>query len=41
MNLLMVFYGRKLRVAARSISEKAICVIDRRRGLYKNYLSDR
>jgi hypothetical protein len=33
--------GKKGRTAARNISKKALCLIDRRRGLYKNYLSDR
>ena len=33
--------GKKVRNAARNISEKALCLIERRRGLYKNYLSDR
>ena len=33
--------GKKVRSAARNISDKALCLIDRKRGLYKNYLSDR
>ena len=33
--------GKKVRTAARNISEKALCLIERRRGLYKNYQSDR
>jgi hypothetical protein len=35
------FLGKKLKNAARNISEKALCLIERRSGLYKNYLSDR
>ena len=31
--------GKKVRTAARNISEKAFCLIDGRRGLHKNYLS--
>ena len=33
--------GKKVKTAARNISEKALCSIKRRRGLNKNYLSDR
>ena len=33
------FLGNKVRTAASNISEKALCLIERR-GLYKNYLSD-
>jgi hypothetical protein len=33
--------GKKVRTAARNISEKVSCLIQRRTGLYKNYLSDR
>ena len=33
--------GKKVRNAARNISENTLCIIERRRGLYKNYLSDR
>ena len=33
--------GNKVKIAARNISEKALCLIERRRGLYKKYLSDR
>jgi len=33
--------GKKVKTAARNVSEKALCLIKRRRGLYKNYLSDR
>ena len=33
--------GKKVKTAARSISAKALCLIERRRGLYKKYLSDR
>ena len=33
--------GKKVRTAARNISEKALCLIEKRRGLYKNYLSNR
>ena len=34
--------GKKIRNAARNISEKALCLIEKRRGkFYKNYLSDR
>ena len=33
--------GKKVRTAARNISEKALCLIERRRVLYKDYLSDR
>ena len=32
---------KKDRVAASNISEKSLCLIDRRSGLHKNYLSDR
>jgi len=32
--------GKKFRKAARNISEKALCLIERRRDLYKNYLSN-
>ena len=31
---------KKVQIAARNIIEKALCLIDRRRGLYKNFLSD-
>ena len=34
-------FGKKVGTAARSISEKALCLIERRRGLYKNCLSHR
>ena len=33
--------GKKVRSADRNISEKALCLIERGRGLYKNYLSER
>ena len=33
--------GKKVESAARNIIEKALYLIERRRGLYKNYLSDR
>ena len=33
--------GKKVRTTARSISEKALSLIEMSRGLYKNYLSDR
>ena len=33
--------GKKVQTAARNISEKALCLIESRGGLYKNYLSDR
>ena len=33
--------GKKVETAARDISEKALCLIERRRGLYKNYPSDK
>ena len=33
--------GKKNRTAARNISEKALCLIERKRGLYKNYMSHR
>ena len=33
--------GKKVRSAARNIREKALFLIERRRDLYKNYLSDR
>ena len=33
--------GENVRNAARNISENALRLIERRRGLYKNYLSDR
>ena len=33
--------GKKARTAAKNISEKALCWIERRKDLYKNYLSDR
>ena len=36
-----VVLGKKFRTAARIISGKALCLIGRRRGMYKNYLSDR
>jgi len=32
--------GKKVKTAARNISEKALCLIERRRGLNKSYLSD-
>jgi len=32
--------GKKVRTAASNISEKVLCLIERRKGLYKNYLSD-
>ena len=32
---------KKVRTAARNISDKVLCLIERRRGLYKNYVSDR
>ena len=31
----------KVKIAAKKISDKVLCLIERRRGLYKNYLSDR
>ena len=33
--------GKKIMTAARNISEKALCLIENRRGLHKNYLSDK
>ena len=36
----MFIYGKKVNTADRNISEKALCLIERRRGLYKNNLSD-
>jgi hypothetical protein len=33
--------GKKVKKVASNTSEKALCLIDRRRGLYKNYPSDR
>ena len=33
--------GKYVKTAARSISEKALCLKERRRSSYKNYLSDR
>ena len=33
--------GKKVRTAARNISVKTLCLIDRKKGLYKNYLKDR
>jgi len=33
--------GNKVKTAARNISEKALCLIERKRGLYKNHLNDR
>jgi hypothetical protein len=33
--------GKKVKNAARNISEKALSLIERRRGLYNNYLRDR
>ena len=33
--------GKKIKTAARNIRETAICLIERRRGLHKTYLSDR
>ena len=33
--------GKKVMTAARNISERALCLIERRRDLHKNYLSDR
>ena len=32
--------GKKVKTAARIISEKALCLIESKRSLYKNYLSD-
>ena len=32
--------GKKVKTTASNISEKALCLIESRRGLYKNYLSD-
>ena len=32
--------GKTVRSAAWNISEKALCLMDRRKGLYNNYLSD-
>ena len=32
--------GKKLKTAARNISEEDLCLIERSRGLYKNCLSD-
>ena len=32
--------GKQVKTTVRNISEKALCSIERRRGLYKNYLSD-
>ena len=32
--------GKKVKTAARNINDKALCLIKRRRFLYKNYLSD-
>ena len=34
-----VVLGKKVNAAARNISEKAICLKDKRRGLRKNYIS--
>ena len=33
--------GKSVKTAARNISEKDLCFIERRRGFYKNCLSDR
>jgi len=33
--------GKKVKTAARNISEKALCLVTMRRGLRKNYLGDR
>ena len=33
--------GKKVKTSARNISEEALCLIEKRIGLYKNYLSDR
>ena len=33
--------GKTVKTTARNISEKALCLIKSRRGLYMNYLSDR
>ena len=33
--------GKKVKNTARNTSEKALCLIERRGGLYKKYLSDR
>jgi len=33
--------GKNVRNAARNISEKALCLMERRRGSCKNYLSDK
>ena len=41
LKLLMVSLKKKVKTAARNISEKALCLMERRRSLYKNYLSDR
>ena len=33
--------GKNFMTVARNISEKALCLIESKRGLYKNYLRDR
>ena len=33
--------GEKVESTFRNIVEKALCLIERKKGLYKNYLSDR
>ena len=33
--------GKKVRTEARNISEKALCLIEMRKDLHKNYLRDR
>ena len=33
--------GKKAKTAARNTREKTLCLIERRRRLYKDYLSDR
>ena len=33
--------GKTVKTTTRNINEKALCLIESRRGLYKNYLSDR
>jgi len=35
------FLGKKVKTAARNCNEKGLCLIERRRVLCKNYLSDR
>ena len=39
--LLMVSQGRQLRLQLGILVKKLLCLIESRRGLYKNYLSDR